>query len=98
MASTTRDGRVEASITRRILRTSEAAHYMGLSASSLEKMRISGRGPRFTRLGGRAVRDATPPPRRLRIWGSVIVVGVAHRPDITGAVAPRHGCRRRGKG
>ncbi len=39
----------------RILRTPEAASYVGLSASTLEKMRLSGGGPRFIRLGGRAV-------------------------------------------
>jgi predicted DNA-binding transcriptional regulator AlpA len=40
---------------RRILRTPEAATYVGLSASTLEKMRLSGDGPRFIRLGGRAI-------------------------------------------
>lgn len=41
--------------TTRILRTPAAATYVGLSASSLEKMRMTGDGPRFIRLGGRAV-------------------------------------------
>ena len=40
---------------RRILRTSEAAYYIGLSPSTLEKKRLTGGGPRFIRLGGRAV-------------------------------------------
>lgn len=40
---------------RRILRTREAADYIGLSPSTLEKKRLSGDGPRFVRLGGRAV-------------------------------------------
>ena len=39
----------------RILRTAEAATYVGLSASSLEKKRLTGDGPQFMRLGGRAV-------------------------------------------
>ncbi len=39
----------------RILRTPEAATYVGLSSSTLEKMRLTGDGPRFIRLGGRAV-------------------------------------------
>ena len=39
----------------RILRTPEAAEYIGLAASTLEKMRIGGEGPPFIRLGGRAV-------------------------------------------
>ena len=40
---------------RRVLRTREAAEYLGLSASTLEKMRLTDDGPRFIRLGGRAV-------------------------------------------
>ncbi len=40
---------------RRILRTPEAADYTGLSVSTLEKMRLSGAGPEFVRLGTRAV-------------------------------------------
>jgi predicted DNA-binding transcriptional regulator AlpA len=39
----------------RILRTLEAAAYVGLSASTLEKKRLSRRGPRFIRLGARAI-------------------------------------------
>ena len=39
----------------RILRTRQAAQYLGLSSSTLEKMRLAGDGPRFIRLGGRAV-------------------------------------------
>ena len=40
---------------KRILRTPEAADYVGLSPSTLEKKRIDGSGPEFIRLGGRAV-------------------------------------------
>ena len=40
---------------RRILRTPDAAGYVGLAASTLEKMRLTGDGPEFIRLGGRAV-------------------------------------------
>jgi predicted DNA-binding transcriptional regulator AlpA len=39
----------------RVLRTPDAANYLGLTASTLEKMRLSGNGPRFVRLGARAV-------------------------------------------
>ena len=39
----------------RILRTPGAAGYLGLSPSTLEKKRLSGGGPVFIRLGGRAV-------------------------------------------
>lgn len=41
--------------TKRILRTPAAAEYVGLSPSTLEKRRLLGDGPRFLRLGGRAV-------------------------------------------
>ena len=40
---------------KRVLRTPEAAEYLGLSPSTLEKRRLSDDGPRFVRLGGRAV-------------------------------------------
>lgn len=39
----------------RILRTPEAARYVGLSASTLEKLRLVGQGPAWVRLGLRAV-------------------------------------------
>jgi predicted DNA-binding transcriptional regulator AlpA len=39
----------------RILRTPQAAVYIGLSASAMEKMRLSGAGPRFVRLGQKAI-------------------------------------------
>jgi predicted DNA-binding transcriptional regulator AlpA len=38
-----------------IYRTPGAAQYLGLSPSTLEKMRLQGTGPRFTKLGARAV-------------------------------------------
>jgi hypothetical protein len=34
---------------KRVLRTPEAAEYVGLSASTLEKFRLSGEGPREDR-------------------------------------------------
>ncbi|MBZ5640604.1 MAG: AlpA family phage regulatory protein [Acidobacteriia bacterium] len=40
---------------RRILRTPAAAEYLGLAPCTLEKRRLTGDGPRFVRLGGRAV-------------------------------------------
>ena len=42
-------------IQKRVLRTPEAALYVGLSPSTLEKKRLDGSGPEFLRLGGRAV-------------------------------------------
>ena len=40
---------------RRIFRTPEAANYLGLAASTLEKKRLTGDGPRFVKISGRAV-------------------------------------------
>lgn len=40
---------------RRILRQNGAAKYVGLAESTLEKFRSIGGGPRFVRLGARAV-------------------------------------------
>ena len=40
---------------RKVLRTPDAAAYVGLAAGTLERMRLRGGGPRFVHLGGRAV-------------------------------------------
>jgi predicted DNA-binding transcriptional regulator AlpA len=40
----------------RLLDVREAAHCLGLSKSTLDKMRCSGRGPRFIRASDRAIR------------------------------------------
>ena len=40
---------------KRVLRTPEAADYVGLAASTLEKYRLSGEGPQFVRLGGNLI-------------------------------------------
>ncbi len=42
-------------VLKRIFRTPEAAQYLGLSSSTLEKKRLDGSGPPFVKLGGRAV-------------------------------------------
>jgi predicted DNA-binding transcriptional regulator AlpA len=39
----------------RVLRTPAAAEYVGLSHSTLEKFRLTGEGPKFVRIGVRAV-------------------------------------------
>jgi predicted DNA-binding transcriptional regulator AlpA len=39
----------------RYLRTPDAARFVGLSIRTLEKHRIYGTGPRFSKLGGRVV-------------------------------------------
>ena len=36
---------------KRVVRTPAAANYVGLARATLEKMRVTGRGPRFIRLG-----------------------------------------------
>ena len=40
---------------KRILRTPAAAEYTGLAEATLEKLRATGAGPRYIRLGTRAV-------------------------------------------
>jgi predicted DNA-binding transcriptional regulator AlpA len=39
----------------RVLRTPEAAEYVGLSASTLEKFRLTGNGPLYRRAGPKIV-------------------------------------------
>jgi len=39
----------------RYLRTKEAAHYVGLSARTLEKHRTFGTGPAYRKVGGRVI-------------------------------------------
>lgn len=39
-----------------LLRTKAAAKHLDLAPSTLERFRQQGRGPRFVRLGGRAIR------------------------------------------
>ena len=56
MAQTPRRlGQVTDLVARRIFRTPAAAEYVGVAPSTLEKKRLTGDGPRFLRLGGRAV-------------------------------------------
>ncbi|CAM5768324.1 MULTISPECIES: helix-turn-helix transcriptional regulator [Pseudomonadota] len=44
-----------AGVPQRYLRTPEAARFVGLSIRTLEKHRIYGTGPRYSKLGGRVV-------------------------------------------
>ena len=44
-----------AQLARRILRTVPAAHYVGVAPGTLEKWRTTGVGPKFLRLGNRAI-------------------------------------------
>jgi len=49
---------------RRMMRTVEAATYCGSSASTFEKLRLFGGGPRYVKLGRRVVYD----PADLDAW------------------------------
>ena len=40
---------------KRVLRTPEAAEFVGLSASTLEKLRLTGSGPAFQKAGPKIV-------------------------------------------
>lgn len=42
-------------MTQRYLRTKDAAEYLGVGQSTLERKRIEGTGPKFRRLGSRIV-------------------------------------------
>ena len=42
-------------MTQRYLRTKDAANYLGVGQSTLERKRIEGTGPQFRRLGSRMV-------------------------------------------
>ena len=48
----------------RLINTAEAASYLALAASTLAKMRLDGFGPRYRKLGRRAVRYAISDLRR----------------------------------
>lgn len=54
----------ELKLARRMLRTAEAADYCGSSASTFEKLRLVGGGPRYVKLGRRVVYD----PADLDAW------------------------------
>jgi predicted DNA-binding transcriptional regulator AlpA len=41
--------------TKRVLRTPQAAEYVGLSASTLEKFRLNGNGPPYQKAGPKIV-------------------------------------------
>jgi excisionase family DNA binding protein len=44
---------------RKMLATPQAANYVGLGKSTLDKARLSGNGPRFVKLGRRVLYDPT---------------------------------------
>ena len=79
----------------RYLRTKEAAHYVGLSARTLEKHRTYGTGPAYRKVGGRVIFTLED----LRAWadrgacastsdpnnGSVPPAVRRHDPEVPGA-------------
>lgn len=54
----------EIAITRQMLRTRDAARYLGIAESTAEKLRLTGGGPRFIKLGKSVVYD----PGDLDAW------------------------------
>jgi excisionase family DNA binding protein len=44
-------------MTKRLLTVGEAATYLSLSASTLNRLRVSGGGPRYAKLGGKILYD-----------------------------------------
>lgn len=46
-------------INRQMLRTAEAAQYLGISASTMNKLRVYGDGPTFVKLGRTVVYDTS---------------------------------------
>lgn len=69
---------------RRYLDTGAAAAYVGLSPSTLNRMRVEGGGPRYAKLGSRVVYDV----HRLDAWTE------AHKQRFAGRADGR-GCRAR---
>ena len=53
------------------LSTKQAAEYLGLSASTLEKWRLQGKGPAWKRLGAKLVRYPLPELEAFNGGGSV---------------------------
>ena len=80
-------------LTRRYVRTKEAAHFVGLCARTMEKHRTYGTGPRYSKLGGRVVYNGKPHGRIYDVIfnalgvarARVIGVGDSYRTDIKGA-------------
>ncbi|MBV1829986.1 helix-turn-helix domain-containing protein [Komagataeibacter melomenusus] len=66
----------------RYLRTPDASQFVGLSIRTLEKHRIYGTGPRYSKLGGRVVYRVD----ELQAW--VDSAARAHTSDTTARVIP----------
>jgi excisionase family DNA binding protein len=65
------------------MRTDEAARYLGLSSSLLNKLRLTGGGPLFVRLAGRAIRYR---PADLDAWADAsAMASTSQEPGAAGA-------------
>lgn len=72
------DMQAQSQTDKRMMQTVEAAAYCGSSASTFEKLRLTGGGPRYVKLGRRVVYD----PADLDSWLA------AHRRTSTSQQAP----------
>ncbi|WJS99025.1 helix-turn-helix transcriptional regulator [Novosphingobium humi] len=67
------------------MKTADAAEYLGVSQSLLHKLRLTGGGPVFVRLAGRAIRYRKPD---LDAWvNASVMASTSAYPDSTGATA-----------
>ncbi len=68
-----------------LMKTEEAGRYLGLSSSLLNKLRLTGGGPVFVRLAGRAIRYRRPD---LDEWVQAsVMASTSQRPGQAGAAA-----------
>lgn len=69
----------------RLMKTADAAEYLGVSQSLLHKLRLTGGGPVFVRLAGRAIRYRKPD---LDAWvNASVMASTSAYPDNAGATA-----------
>ncbi|MBF0110157.1 MAG: helix-turn-helix domain-containing protein [Magnetococcales bacterium] len=64
-------------MTEMLLNTAKAAEFLGLGASTLEKYRLLGQGPKFCKLGSRVLY----PTSSLHEWATARLVGSTSEAD-----------------
>jgi predicted DNA-binding transcriptional regulator AlpA len=69
----------------RYLRTPDASRFVGLSIRTLEKHRIYGTGPRYSKLGGRVVYRVD----ELQAWSRVVPAPIPRTPLPASCRRPR---------
>ena len=69
---------MQATADKRLVRTDGAAELLGLSRSTLEKMRVHGGGPRYVQLGARAI----------GYWVGDLIAWAESRPTMTSTSEP----------